>query len=786
MVSALGLAIASCGVSRHIPEDKYLVKRVIIEDSAKNVREQRTMTSELERYIQQSPNKRFFGTNFYLWTYYATNQEKDNWWNRLKQKISQEPVYYDESKSIKSAENLKIYMNALGYYASESTFKVDTLKKNRVAVRYITKQGRPYIINKLSYDLQDSLLAPILLPDTISSLIKVGMPFSVASLDKERERIMSTLRQNGYYDFVVGNIEYLADTLARNYTVDLTMIVKRNIDGYDQRGNPIMANNKRYIVDKVYILPNYEPTLMASDTSYLSKIDTTFFRGINIIHNQDEQTNVREKVLRQAVSISPYSYYDSKMVENTYKNIMSIGYFKSARISFSPKSESESDIFASSPIDQSYVDSTIITGSPTSYLTSTIYCTPSLRQSFNIELEGSTTSSFYGLTTTVGYQNRNIFRGAESWDIDFTLGYEHMKAPDAIKKRATEIGISTSLSFPRFQFPFLGSSFPAIIQPRTKAELAVSFQDRPYYSRTISSASLAYTWRNKRNSSFMLSPVDINIIKMDYIDEDFYNDLENEYLKNSYEPQVVAGLSTSYTYTSKRTKPNSSITSLRLNGETAGNSINALEALFTGEKQADERYEIFGTHYAQYARADMNLSHNIPVGARSAIVGRIFCGAGLAYGSSTSIPYDRLFYAGGSNSMRGWTPRTLGPGSVAEPTDVVYPSQVGDMRLEANLEYRFPIWQSLHGATFVDVGNVWYIRDDESLYEPEAVFFFDTFYKQLGFNTGVGLRFDIQFAILRLDWGLQIHNPNKAEGSRWVKTFRWDNTALNFGVGYPF
>ncbi|MBQ5876130.1 MAG: BamA/TamA family outer membrane protein, partial [Alistipes sp.] len=169
----------------------------------------------------------------------------------------------------------------------------------------------------------------------------------------------------------------------------------------------------------------------------------------------------------------------------------------------------------------------------------------------------------------------------------------------------------------------------------------------------------------------------------------------------------------------------------------------------------------------------------------TALAGRIFAGVGVPYSNSSALPFDRLFYVGGSNSMRGWAPRTLGPGNTPAE-DTPYPVQMGDMRLEANAEFRFPIWGMFNGATFVDVGNVWYLGRDKTQVPADGVFHFDKFYKQLGMNTGLGLRIDITFVILRLDWGIQIHNPNRPEGQRWIHDFRWKNTALNFGVGYPF
>ncbi|MDE7129210.1 MAG: outer membrane protein assembly factor, partial [Alistipes sp.] len=188
-------------------------------------------------------------------------------------------------------------------------------------------------------------------------------------------------------------------------------------------------------------------------------------------------------------------------------------------------------------------------------------------------------------------------------------------------------------------------------------------------------------------------------------------------------------------------------------------------------------------------RSDINLSHNIVLGKNLSLAGRLFAGVGVAYGNSKdmTIPFDRMFYCGGANSMRGWTPRTLGPGNAPESEieNSIFPTQVGDVRLEANLEFRFPIWGIFQGATFLDLGNVWYMRYNDKITDDQ-VFHFNRFYKQLGFNTGVGIRLDIKFVVLRLDLGLQLHNPNRPQGERWIRNLKWSGMALNFGVGYPF
>ncbi|MFR9603311.1 MAG: BamA/TamA family outer membrane protein [Rikenellaceae bacterium] len=781
------LAMWSCGVTRQIPQGEYLLNRVVIDEDKVVSKGVMIPGYELERYVRQAPNKKVLGTNFYIWVYNSAKVDKDNWWNRLKLKIGEEPVYYSEELTQKSVENLKIYMNSQGFYASEASFEIDTTTHSkRATVTYTATQGRPYIINGMDYHFRDTLIRPVVLQDTTLSLVKRGDIFSVSLLDKERERVATHLRENGYFRFTVNNIEYEVDTLRGDFTVDIKMIVKKYLSGYDERGNAIFTDNARYRVEEINMFPDFDPTVVVNDSTFLTKIDTTKWRGLNIIHYQDQRPNIRESVLRQAVPIYPKRMYNLALVNQAYQNLMSIGYFKSARISFAeiPEPLNTTDTLRLrrriEPVDE------IKTDSPIGYLSSYILCTPALKQSFNMEFEASTTSSFYGITTTIGYQNKNIFRGAESFDIDFVAGYEHMKAPDAIKTRATELGVNIGLSIPRFIIPGFKYRFPMSIKPRTKIEASVNFQDRPYYKRTLSSVGVSYSWLSKKYASFTLKPIDINLIDMKYIDEDYYEQLENEYLKNSYETQLVMGLSAGYTYNNQGRNPLGNSTIVRLNVEVAGNLANGIMKIGGVEKSRDGYYEIFGIPYAQYVRTDINSSRKIVVGDNSAIVGRIYAGIGIPYGNSTSLPFDRLFYAGGSNSMRGWTPRTLGPGSSELPEDMVYPTQLGDIKLETNLEFRFPLWGMIHGATFLDLGNVWYLKNSYNSYDDGATFSFDTFYKQLGFNTGFGLRLDIQFAVLRLDWGIQLHNPNLTVGDRWIHNFDFANTAINFGVGYPF
>lgn len=776
--------ITSCSVTRKIPQGEYFVQRVDIQTDKETPREERISAAEFKKYLRLRENKKFFGTNLYVSIYNLANPEKENGWNDFKRKLGEAPVLLDMTLVERSADNFKNYMDSRGFFSSGIEYEVDTLKKPRKAyITFKARQGRPYIISRLRYDFRDKNLEPIILADTSSSLIKVGDIFDIATLSAERERITNSLKRQGYYNFSVGNIEYIADTLKQDYTVGLKMVIKQSLTGYDEQGNPVMEDNVIYKIRRVNVLPKYDPLGFQSDSTFLGGMDSTQYMGMNIYYKG--KSNLRPSVVRNLVPIYEGSTYDAERINNTYDRLMSIGYLKSAKIAFieSPYRE---DIIDTLNILSTERDTTIIRNIRQGYLDCNVLCTPGLKQSFKIELEGSVTSSFYGLSTTIGYQNRNLFRGAEALDLAFTVGYEYMRTPSAKKRNALEFGVAAGLSFPRFLLPFRTDRWERIKTPRTRVALSVNFQDRPYYQRTLSSASWGYSWNSRKYSSFILRPIDITVIDVAYIDQEFYDGLQNKYLQNSYSSQLIPALSFTYHFNNQLKNLGGNATSIRINAEIAGNLVNGLEHLFSSPVDGRDYYELFGIRYSQYFRIEASVSRKIMIGEKSAIAGRLFAGCGVAYGNSEALPMDRLFYAGGSNSMRGWTPRTLGPGTTPTPEDTLYPTQLGDMRLEANLELRFPIWGIFHGATFFDVGNIWFMREKPEEYSSDAVFRIKDFYKGLGFNTGLGLRLDIKFAILRLDWGVRLHDPNQPLGKRWIHNFKWDNMALNFGVGYPF
>lgn len=787
LILLVALLFAACNVTRNLPEGSYLLSRVNIEPDATAPRQERITDErdDLEKHIRQTPNKRILGMTPFVWIYQHVNPNKDNKWNEFKRRIGEEPVLLDMSLTEKSIQNLETYMRTKGYFSSSVTCRVDTLRRRRVELTYQLKQNAPTRIDEFDYTFRDTTLRTIILADTQRSNIRRGDVLDIMALDKERNRIASYLNNRGYFDFTVNNITYEVDTIGLRDKANVRMIVMPTLIKHDSLGNAIYQNNSVYRINKINIYPTYDPMLRSTGGFVPgATIDTTRYGGLSIIRDVDASFRLRDILLRSVVPLQPNAMYSAREVQKTYNELMSLGIFRNTKISFD-RATDESNFVTYMGRDRNDADKFVDISEK--YLNCNIYCTPALKQSMKVEVEASSTSTFYGLSATLGYSNNNVFRGAEAFDVAARFGFEFMYARDVAKRSAQELNLTAGLSFPRFLLPFRTSYDEKILKPRTRLELSFDFQNRPYYRRNISSLRWAYSWGRGQRSSFVVRPIDINWIDVKSVDEQFLADIQNKYLRTSFESQLNAGLTGSFVYNTQRDKLDPTSTLLRANLETSGNLIQGLESLFSSHAPGKDYYEILGIRYSQYVRADINLSHTHSLGNKVALAGRLFAGVGVTYGNShgRSIPFDRMFYCGGANSMRGWVPRTLGPGSSPELRNTLYPAQVGDMRLEANLEFRFPIWYIFHGALFFDAGNVWYLRQTEGS-NPSEVFHFNDFYKQLGFNSGLGLRIDATFVILRIDLGVQLHNPGRPVGERWIHDFKWKNMALNFGVGYPF
>ncbi len=768
------LILSGCSATRYVPQNESLLHKNKME--IKEPKGAGLNRSELEEYIQQRPNRRLLGMGIYLGFYNITDTSKHDGWHRFwGEKIGEAPVILDSMEVKKSTDMMRIYLESVGFLNAKISDTIAVNKKRKSTVTYKISTEEPFRFSKIKYDIKDNFLRPIIEGDTINSLIKTGGKFERKVLEGERKRITENLKNQGFWGFNQNYITYVADSTKGNSKVDLRIVVAQLTVGTDEKGQPIYANHPIYRINKITLNSNYDASLSDEDAAK-SVYDTVEYNGVNILYR--DKLLMKEKILLAQLGMSPGEIYDQQSIEQTYSNVRKLGF--NSTILFTPQ-----------PVDTSnlvYVTTFDGEASTTQReLSCLLQCTPVDRQNFSVDFETSTTESYLSLALQLGYQNRNIFRGGENFTVSGRGAYEFLWNKN--RKNSFELGVSTSLEVPRFWLPISDAKMREFKNSSTKMSLSYSTQRRPDYERSIFSAVYGYGWTLKNGARFTINPADINVVSVPWVDSTFLADIANPYLKNSYESQLIAGLSANYYYNTNPDFTKSGFT-FRVTGDANGNLFYGLSSLFkspihTALEGNDKYYEIFGLRYAQYVRLMAEVSNRENIGRRSQIAWRFLLGAGYAYGNSSVIPFERQYFAGGSNSMRGWQVRTLGPGSIEfDPASEEYPDQLGDMRFEANLEYRVNVAGGLNLALFMDCGNIWMNGKGED--RAAARFQVKDFYKQLALNTGMGLRYDLNFFLLRLDWGIKLHNPNMPMGNRWFSNLRLNDTALHFAIGLPF
>lgn len=679
----------------------------------------------LYEYLRQLPNYYFiFRWNPFINVYNWQNG-KGKRWDKFVTKIGVPPVVYESEKVEESVENISNRLRYLGYYGS----KVETrlkLKKKRVFVHYDITLGKRFPIKDIILTIPEGGTFPEdYLADTSAILIKPGDYLSEALLEKETVRSATAMNRKGYYDFSKHNFFFEADTLA----IPDTAILKMDIHEYTRNENP-------------------------EDGSPIRKF---YFNDVSISY--PKTMKIRQKTLKELNTVKPGTLYDPDVVSNTYSRLSALRMFSSVNVG--------------------------VTQVDTNLVNCDISLSQSKLQGFKVNLEASTNSTgLFGISPQLSYYHKNIFHGGEWLNLNF-MGNFQFKFNDAI--RSNEFGISAGLSFPRFLLlPY--SCFKQAI-PRTDINISYNYQDRPEYRRNIISTSYGYNGNVDNKFFYQAYPFQLNIVKLFDMDEKFYASMEKDpFFRNAYQNHFDLGMGgTMYYTTNPEATPKSTYWYARLQLDIAGNALSLFNGLMNTD--ANGARTIWNTPYSQFVRAELTLGKTWiwNEGYRHALASRFVFGIGHAYGNSHALPFEKHFYAGGSNSMRGWQARTLGPGNAPLDTFFIIPNQTGDMRLEANLEYRFNMFWNFDGAAFVDVGNVWTLANDGSETSELSQFRWKNFGKSIAANWGVGLRLDFDFLLIRVDMGLKIHDPARAQ--RWVAPNQWfkrNGYAFHFGVGYPF
>jgi outer membrane protein assembly factor BamA len=712
------------------------------------------LTDEIQSYIRQRPNRRdMFG--FHLGLYNLSGADTAKWLNRKLQEWGEAPVIFDSTMVGYSINNIRTYMRNLGLY--NATVKDSVVyKKKKAFVFYYINPGNSYIIQKIDYDIRDTIIKKFIVSDT--TRLYRGRRLSANMLDREREFIAKQLRNNGYYTFNKSFITFRADSAVGNTGVNLKMMIPALNKVED--GKKIDINYPVYKINNVYFYTNYNSLLAATDSTYTKSFDTLQYENIYLLYKNGK--NIYPEVLSRANLLERGDVYSEDKVQRTHNNLSGLALFKSVTIQFR---EAGND-----------------------FLNCFVFLDPLLIQSYELDIELSTNASnMIGFSPGLSYRHKNLFKGAEVFNLDFRGVFQRSFGSTYLSSQ--EYNGNISFDVPRFLMPISLGYFKTQI-PHTQFSVSYVYQQRPDYTRAMGNFRFGYRWKSSQTKTFQFNLLDFNMIKMYKLSPEFYVSINNPYLMNMYSNHFVLGMTGSFIYSNQPENGRNrwrreSFWHYRINGDVAGNVLSLFN--WTMPKDQELGRFIAGMPYSQYIKGDMNVVYDRPVNTSSSVVYRFYFGIGKAYGNSLSMPFEKLFYAGGANSLRGWQVRSVGPGSVASDSIVVFPNRVADLRLELNAEYRFPLFWKFEGALFADAGNVWSLGSNDT--REGAKFAFNRFYKEIAMNLGLGLRLNFDYFILRIDSGFKVHDPGLSVENRIIMPNKWlnkNNYSLHFGINYPF
>jgi len=742
------LIVVSCGTVKMLPEGTTRLKDNKIDiTNSKKVQE-----ADLEPYIRQKSNSNFiFAVNPFLHIYNWSNG-KGKGWDKFVQSIGQAPVVFDSTLVVKSEENIHNHLEYLGYFNSIVSHKTVT-KQRQSVVNYIVVLGRSYRIKSMEYAIRDSNIRKIILADTANSLIKRGDFLSEKQLIGESSRIESLIRNNGYYNFSKNYIFAEADTITHKSEAQLLI----RIDNYTRNESPKDSReHKQYYIRKVNVYSDYNPIL--SDTEKQLR-DSVKIDNLTIFNNG--KPNFRPKVLAKMNRLIPGELYKENIANKTYDRLVALRNFSGVNLQFDEVKTPDGVVKKREEVD------------------CTIRLTPSKPQGYKINLEASSNSNnLWGVSPAISYYHKNLFKGGE-WLTLGLMGNFQFKLSDDTK--STELGVSAGMSVPSFLL--LPDRIFKSTVPRTEVGITYNYQSRLEFTRNLISLNYGYNWQMGDRFFYRVDPIQLSIIKLFNLSSSFYQSLSDPFLKDAYKNHFDLGAGATIFYTTDASpNPKKSYFYARWVNNISGNIL----SLFNKSLPVDSTgfRTIWNTQYSQYYRSDFTAAYTWKFKGKSSFATRFNIGVGFAYGNSSSIPFEKLFYAGGANSLRGWQSRSIGPGSSQIDTTFSIPNQTGDFKLELNAEYRFGLFWKIEGALFADAGNIWNLKIKEG--REEALLSSDTFFKTIALNWGTGLRLNLDFVILRLDLGIIAYDPRVAKWYGMKDLFKKDTYAFQFGVGYPF
>lgn len=662
---------------------------------------------------------------------YVRQKEKPKLFSLFRNPFSRKPVIYDTLQARLSCQDLMTAMQNEGYMNAGVSLYTET-KGKKLKATYLLHPGQPFQIGKVNYDIQDEGILQLLhLDQPANQQIKPGMRFTVETLDNERKRIAGLLSDNGYFRFNKDFIHFTADTIMGRKDIALTLQLRK----YKPNNNSPEVDHTRYLI-----------------------------RDVLFQSNDSDRIHLRKQVLLNATAIKEGRPYDASALQRTYNNFARLQAVKYTNIKFAEVPD-------------------------TNLLDCHIQISTNKPSTISFQPEGTNTAGDLGAAASITYTNRNLFHGSEQLSIEFRGAYEAITGLEGYQdQNYTEFSVETKLVFPRFLAPFLSKSFRR--RQTASSEWAVSwdFQNRPEFHRRVFSSAWRYRWSEpKHHLNYRFDLLDLNYVYMPWISSTFKRDYldnaenRNAILRYNYEDIFImkTGFTVSYT---------DGVDAVRANFESAGNLLNGVSKGLGFKTNSQGQHTLFNIAYAQYVKFDFDYTHLFQFDKRNALALHAGLGVAYPYGNSTVLPFEKRYFSGGANSVRGWSVRELGPGKF-KGTDgrIDFINQTGDVKLDLNAEYRSSLFWKLQGALFIDAGNIWTLRNYAE--QPGGQFKFTEFYKQIAASYGMGLRLNFDYFILRFDVGMKAINPAyESEKEHWsiIHPKLSRDFDFHFAVGLPF
>lgn len=769
------LALASCNTPRKVQKrGGYLLTKNSI-----RIDNPYLPSDEIEGFIQQKPVKNTF-TYFHpgVWIYRQASHGNPNRFKKyIKQTFGTEPVLYDSNLTLRSASLVKQYAADKGFPAAMIRHN-EYYKGSHVQVIYRIEAGSPYLVSSFSTNIPDTAIGSLYREAGNESLIKTGMIFDTYILDDERDRIAAYLKNKGYYSFSKTDINYTADTASGNHEVKLVLDINKPVVKNAEKGDSLVRiNHPKYYFHNIYIHTDIDAIAAAggkADTviyTYPHRKQDTVARQLYFI--QAGKPRIRCSTIANAVVLSEGQPFNMEAGNLTYKRLVNLSAIRSATLSYNPVNPEE--LIKGG---KQWLDCNVRISRNPSYI-------------MNIGTEGTNSGGTMGLGVNTLLSDRNIFRGSETFRMKFTGAAEvqgNLPEGENINKflffNTYQAGVVTGLDIPRLLVPFRIFDKSRYSLAQTSISAGYNFEKRPDYTRNITTLFLSYQWSKSEKTRFIFTPLELNYvgIEKDSSFQAYLNALSDPYFVSQYSDHLLSMIRFSITHSNQMLQKQKRLYFIRLTAETAGNMLHAYDKASGSPETGNVYYKHLGVRYAQYLRLDIDLRLFREITSKNTIAARLMAGSGIPYGNSDALPFEKGFWLGGANDMRGWKFRSLGPGTYS--SDSIRYDRTGDIVLQGSLEYRFPIYSFINGCLFTDAGNIWLRKENPDF--KGSGFRLDTFFDQLAIDSGFGLRFDFSFFVFRLDWGLRTKNP--ALRDQWFNPddFRLRKAVWNFGIGYPF